>query len=99
MAATRLPTTNVGQNGSPPTSPPFRGGLVTLHGVNDSRVPVSQARLFRDRLEALGYEAGEDGDFEYHELGEEGHASSDIDQKERMFRLLVDFLDRRVGGE
>jgi dipeptidyl aminopeptidase/acylaminoacyl peptidase len=72
--------------------------LFMIHGVNDSRVPVSQARLFRDRLEELGYEAGEAGDFEYEELGEEGHASSDIDQKKRMFRLLVDFLDRRVGG-
>ncbi|QLD90757.1 S9 family peptidase [Natronomonas salina] len=70
--------------------------LFLVHGVNDRRVPVSQARLFRDRLEELGYVAGEDGDFEYEELGEEGHASSDIDQKKRMFRLLVDFLSRRV---
>jgi dipeptidyl aminopeptidase/acylaminoacyl peptidase len=85
--------------------------LFMIHGVNDRRVPVSQARLFRDRLDELGYEEGgtpeasrEDGevveeaaDYEYHELGEEGHASSDIDQKKRMFRLLTDFLDRRVG--
>jgi dipeptidyl aminopeptidase/acylaminoacyl peptidase len=71
-------------------------GLLMVHGVNDRRVPVSQARLFRDRLEELGYEAGEDGDFEYRELGAEGHASSDIDQKIRLFRLLADFLDRRV---
>jgi dipeptidyl aminopeptidase/acylaminoacyl peptidase len=70
--------------------------LFILHGVNDRRVPVSQARIFRDRLEELGYEAGEDGDFEYAELGEEGHASSDQDQKLRMFRLLTDFLDRRI---
>ncbi|MEF8808103.1 S9 family peptidase [Natronomonas sp.] len=70
--------------------------LFMIHGVNDRRVPVSQARLFRDRLKELGYEEGETGDFEYEELGEEGHASSDIDQKKRMFRLLVDFLDRRV---
>jgi dipeptidyl aminopeptidase/acylaminoacyl peptidase len=68
--------------------------LFLLHGVNDRRVPVSQARLFRDRLEELGYEPGEE--FEYRELGEEGHASSDIDQKKRTFRLLVDFLDRRL---
>lgn len=70
--------------------------LFMLHGVNDRRVPVSQARLFRNRLEELGYDEGEDGDYEYHELGEEGHASSDIDQKERTFRLLADFLERRV---
>jgi dipeptidyl aminopeptidase/acylaminoacyl peptidase len=72
--------------------------LLIVHGVNDRRVPVSQARLFRDALEAAGYEEGEAADFEYHELGEEGHASTDQDQKLRTFRLLVDFLDRRVGA-
>ncbi|WP_049980908.1 S9 family peptidase [Halolamina rubra] len=71
--------------------------LLIVHGVNDRRVPVSQARIMRDRLEALGYERGEDGEFEYHELGEEGHGSSDIDQKKRTFRLLGAFLDRRLG--
>ena len=71
--------------------------LLMVHGVNDRRVPVSQARIFRERLEELGYEEGEDGDFEYRELGEEGHASSDQEQKLRMFRLLDDFLQRRVG--
>ena len=71
--------------------------LLLVHGVNDRRVPVSQARLFRNRLEELGYEEGEEGDFEYRELGEEGHASSDQEQKLRTFRLLDDFLQRRVG--
>ncbi len=73
--------------------------LFMVHGVNDRRVPVSQARLFRDKLEESGYEAGEDGDFEYRELGEEGHASSDQQQKLRMFESLADFLDRRIGTE
>jgi len=71
--------------------------LLMVHGVNDRRVPVSQARIFRDRLEELGFEEGEEGDYEYVELGEEGHASSDIDQKIRLFEILDDFLDRRVG--
>ncbi|MFC6953194.1 S9 family peptidase [Halorubellus litoreus] len=71
--------------------------MFLVHGVNDRRVPVSQARIFRDALDDAGYDAGEDGDYEYEELGEEGHASSDQDQKLRMFRLLEDFLDRRIG--
>ncbi|WP_256391813.1 S9 family peptidase [Natronoarchaeum rubrum] len=70
--------------------------LLMVHGVNDRRVPVSQARIFRDELRDLGFEDGEDGDFEYVELGEEGHASSDIDQKIRLFEILADFLDRRL---
>ncbi len=73
--------------------------LFIVHGVNDRRVPVSQARLFRDALEVAGYTEGSDGDFEYRELGEEGHASSDIEQKTRLFRLLDGFLDLRIGTE
>ena len=72
--------------------------LLVVHGVNDRRVPVSQARIFRDALDEAGFEEGEDGDYEYVELGEEGHASSDIDQKIRFFHVLDDFLDRRLGG-
>ncbi|USZ69817.1 S9 family peptidase (plasmid) [Halorussus salilacus] len=70
--------------------------LLMVHGVNDRRVPVSQARIFRDALLDAGFERGEDADFEYVELGEEGHASSDIDQKIRLFRTLDDFLARRL---
>jgi dipeptidyl aminopeptidase/acylaminoacyl peptidase len=70
-----------------------------VDGVNDRRVPVSQARIVRTALDEAGYEEGEGGDFEYRELGEEGHASSDQAQKLRMFRLLDDFLGRRVGPE
>ena len=70
--------------------------LLMIHGVNDRRVPVGQARLFRDALETAGYEAGPDEQFEYEELGEEGHASSDQEQKLRLFRLLGSFLDRRI---
>jgi len=69
--------------------------ICILHGVNDRRVPVSQARIFREALEDRGWVEGED--FEYHELGEEGHASSDIDQKIRLFRLLDEFLEERLG--
>ena len=72
--------------------------LLMIHGVNDRRVPVSQARIFREALDEHGYTEGEDGDYEYVELGEEGHASSDIDQKIRFFHVLDDFLDRRLGG-
>nr|WP_225935358.1 prolyl oligopeptidase family serine peptidase [Halobaculum magnesiiphilum] len=69
--------------------------LLIVHGVNDRRVPVSQARIFRDALEDAGYEEGDD--YEYEELGEEGHGSSDIDDKIRSLELLDDFFERRVG--
>ncbi|MEZ3117454.1 prolyl oligopeptidase family serine peptidase [Halobaculum sp. MBLA0147] len=65
-----------------------------LHGVNDPRCPISQARLFRDALEDRGWSAPED--FAYHELGEEGHGSADQDQKARAFELIAEFLDDRL---
>jgi dipeptidyl aminopeptidase/acylaminoacyl peptidase len=68
--------------------------LLMVHGVNDPRCPISQARLFRDALEDRGLEEGVD--FEYEELGEEGHGSTDIDDKIRTFRLMADFFDRRL---
>ena len=70
--------------------------VLVVHGVNDRRVPVSQARLFKEALKEAGFEEGETGDFEYVELGKEGHASTDQEQKLRMFRTLEDFLTRRL---
>ncbi len=85
LYAERSPVTHVENLAAP---------IFLVHGVNDRRVPVSQARIFRDAMLEAGYEEGTD--FEYEELGEEGHASSDQDQKLRMFELLADFLERRV---
>jgi len=70
--------------------------LSIVHGINDPRCPISQARLFRDALLEADYEEGKNGDFEYNELSAEGHGSSDIDDKIRTFNLFADFLDRRV---
>ena len=66
--------------------------LLMVHGVNDPRCPVSQSRIFRDKLLALGKREGED--FDYVELGDEGHGSADIQQKIRTFTILADYLER-----
>lgn len=70
--------------------------IFIVHGVNDPRCPIDQARVFRDALLDLGWKEGEDGDFEYEELGAEGHGSTDIDQKIRRFEMIDDYLDRRL---
>ena len=78
-----------------------RAKLLILHGTNDPRCPISQARLFRDRLVAAGKQEGREpeADFEYHEFTDEGHGpGGDTDQKLRSFRLLADFLERRLKG-
>ena len=66
--------------------------LLMVHGVNDPRCPVSQSRIFRDKLVALGKREGDD--FEYVELADEGHGSADIQQKIRTFTILADYLER-----
>jgi dipeptidyl aminopeptidase/acylaminoacyl peptidase len=68
--------------------------ILMVHGVNDPRCPVSQARVFRDALEDRGWVAGDD--FRYEELGEEGHGSSDIDQKIRAYRIMAEYLADRM---
>lgn len=75
----------------------LRGSLLIIHGVNDPRVPISQARLLRNRLQDHGFE--EDKDFEYHELTEEGHGSTDIQQKIRIFNLMIPFLEQFLSEE
>lgn len=68
--------------------------LLIVHGINDPRCPISQARRYRERLDELGRVEGED--YEYVELAEEGHGSADPDHKVRTFGLLADFLARRL---
>ncbi len=68
--------------------------ILMIHGVNDPRCPIEQARIFSDALEDMGWKEGED--FELEELGEEGHGSTDISQKIRAFKILEDYLERRL---
>ncbi len=68
--------------------------LLIVHGANDPLCPVEQARIFRDKLLELGCKEGDD--FEYHEFADEGHGYTDIAQKIRAYRLLADFMERRL---
>lgn len=68
--------------------------ILIIHGVNDPRCPIEQARLFKEGLEDRDWEVDED--FEYEELSEEGHGSTDIKQKIRAFQILEDYLERRL---
>ncbi|MCI4317545.1 MAG: prolyl oligopeptidase family serine peptidase, partial [Thermoplasmata archaeon] len=72
----------------------LRTRLLMVHGTNDPRCPIDQARLFRDRLLALGRKEGTD--FEYIELTNEGHGSSDIEQKLRSYQTVSDFFGRSL---
>jgi dipeptidyl aminopeptidase/acylaminoacyl peptidase len=70
------------------------GHMLIIHGTNDPRCPIEQARVFRDRLIEIGKQEGQD--FEYVELSDEGHGSSDIQQKIRSYKILADYLARHL---
>ncbi|WP_288403572.1 alpha/beta fold hydrolase [uncultured Deinococcus sp.] len=72
----------------------LKAHMFMMHGANDPRCPVGQARGFRDALVALGRREGED--FEYAEFGDEGHGSADVAGRTRSYRLLADYLERRL---
>jgi dipeptidyl aminopeptidase/acylaminoacyl peptidase len=70
----------------------LRAPILILHGLNDPRCPIAQARRFRDRLLALGRREGRD--FLYHELGDQGHGSADVGQRLATYGRIDDFLGR-----
>ena len=70
--------------------------MLILHGTNDPRCPVSQSRLFVDKLKALGKREGED--FTYVEWDDEGHGSIDIAAKIRRFSLVLDWLSETLAA-
>lgn len=72
----------------------LKAHMFMMHGTNDPRCPINQARDFRDALIADGKKEGEH--FEYVEFSDEGHGSADIAGKTRSYRLLADYLERRL---
>ncbi len=68
--------------------------LLMLQGANDPRVPMNQARVYRDKLLASGKSPGED--FEYVEWTDQGHGSMDIEQRVRVWKLMADFFARQL---
>lgn len=72
----------------------LKARLLMVHGLNDPRCPIRQARNFRDRLISLGRTPGVD--FDYVELPE-GHGSGgDPTGTARMFAMVTDFLTENL---
>lgn len=86
----RSPVTYVGNLAAP---------LGIVHSVNDPRCPHLAGPHPPRGAPRHRFGDDEDGDFEYIELGEEGHGSIDIDSEIRSLRILEGFLERRVPVE
>ena len=69
--------------------------LMIYHGVNDPRCPITQARIFRDKLLEIGRKEGED--FEYVELEGVGHGGfGDIETRKQTVKDMVEFFKRAL---
>lgn len=77
----------------------LRAPVLMVHGVNDPRCPLEQARRLRSRLLSLGRREGPDGELEYVELDRQGHGSTITDDRTTVWRLQLDFLARRLRGD
>ncbi|MHA1874485.1 MAG: prolyl oligopeptidase family serine peptidase [Candidatus Heimdallarchaeaceae archaeon] len=73
--------------------------LLIIHGKNDPRCPISQARVFIEKLKENGWKEGKKGNktYEYVEFDDIGHGGySDPNFRIRTFKAMLDFLDRRM---
>ncbi|MGH2586675.1 MAG: prolyl oligopeptidase family serine peptidase [Dehalococcoidia bacterium] len=68
--------------------------LLMIQGANDPRVPPNQAHVYRDKLLETGKTLGED--FEYVEWTDQGHGSTDIEHRVRVFTVMSDFFARNL---
>jgi len=67
-----------------------------IHGADDQRSPVTQARALRDALVECGRNPGQDSEFEYIEIDGLGHRALTVEQQCQVGELVVDFFQRRL---
>lgn len=68
--------------------------LLVLHGTDDEIVPASQARLVYRELCDLGFEEGDD--FEFETYAGLTHGDLDLDGQHKKWRRIDDCLQRRL---
>jgi len=64
--------------------------LMVVHGVNDPRVPVGEARQLVSKLRDMGR------DVEYIELEDEGHGIVKVQNRVRVYSKIVEFLVKHL---
>lgn len=67
-----------------------------IHGADDRRSPVAQARVLRDALVECGRDPGQDSEFEYTEIDGLGHSALTVEQQCQIGELVVDFFQRKL---
>ncbi|MHA1419672.1 MAG: S9 family peptidase [Candidatus Heimdallarchaeaceae archaeon] len=68
--------------------------ILMIHGVNDPRCPIGEARQFKERMLQLGKEEGKD--YEYVEVGGEGHRLIGQVARLRDDKLTLEFFKNNL---
>ena len=68
----------------------IKAPILIMQAVNDPRCPIGESRQFRDKLLQLGKKEGVD--FEYFEIGGEGHKIAGQEARLRYDKLTLEFF-------
>jgi len=71
----------------------IKAPLFVIHGANDPRVPVGEARQIVDAIKARG------GIVEYLEFDDEGHGLVKLPNRIKAYPAVAAFLDRYVAAK
>ena len=70
----------------------IKADLLIIHGADDKRVPLAQAKFLRKQLDAIGK------DYEWM-VRDEGHGFTQYENRVDMYRTMLAFLDRNIGAQ
>jgi dipeptidyl aminopeptidase/acylaminoacyl peptidase len=73
--------------------------VLLIHGVEDGRASVQQARRMRDALTALAATGKYPHAVDYLEIPREGHGFYALENRVRSYERLLSFLDRHLGRD
>ncbi|MET1254346.1 alpha/beta hydrolase family protein [Aliikangiella maris] len=70
----------------------IKANILLIHGKQDERVPIEQAEALMDALDDI------DKKYEWLKLVNEGHGYYDVKSRIKVYRKIIDFLDRNIGS-
>lgn len=70
----------------------IKAEVLLIHGKQDERAPIEHAEKLMEAFDKIGK------DYEWLEMGNEGHGYYDVDNRREVYTKLIKFLDKHIGG-
>lgn len=71
----------------------IKANILLIHGSRDRRVPIEQAESLKGAFDNINK------DYEWLELGNEGHGYYDENNRLTVYKKIVEFLDKNIGSK